>query len=306
MKSETLDLLFLYAESPVHWGTGTSVGVVDLPIQRERHTDYPMGQASGIKGALRAWFESRGGSETMITAAFGPDSNASDHAGCVAFGDARLVLFPVRSLRGTFAYCTTRIVLARLERDLELAGRPEKLASALDDGDGTALVAEGSSLEGGGRVVLEEFPVAVSKDKSVVAVGEALGRLAAPATPKDFWTKRLSTHLCVLPEDLFRDLVRMATTIETHVKIDNKTGTAKDGGLFYEELLPSDAVLYCPTYVSPPLRPEKRPDDWPTRADEVRKFVGAVDAQRVQMGAGSTTGRGIVMCRWHEGGIANG
>jgi len=35
-------LLYLYAETPVHAGSGTSLGIVDLPIQRERTTGYPI------------------------------------------------------------------------------------------------------------------------------------------------------------------------------------------------------------------------------------------------------------------------
>jgi CRISPR-associated protein Cmr4 len=46
-------MLFLYTETPLHAGSGTNVVGVDLPIQRERHTQYPMIQSSGIKGALR-------------------------------------------------------------------------------------------------------------------------------------------------------------------------------------------------------------------------------------------------------------
>lgn len=30
--------VFLYAVSPVHMGAGQAIGVIDNPIQRERHT----------------------------------------------------------------------------------------------------------------------------------------------------------------------------------------------------------------------------------------------------------------------------
>ena len=33
--------VFLYAVSPVHMGAGSAVGVIDNPIQRERHTGPP-------------------------------------------------------------------------------------------------------------------------------------------------------------------------------------------------------------------------------------------------------------------------
>ena len=293
MKLDDNSLLFLYAESPVHWGAGTSVGVVDLPIQRERHTGYPMGQASGIKGALREWFEQRHESgNPVLKAAFGPERDAAEHAGCVGFGDARLACFPVRSLRGTFAYCTTSLLLGRLERDLENAGL--ELGCRVPQATSKVLVAKGSPLLHKGRVVLEEFAEEAKDADDVAALGRRLGELAASG---EFWANRLESHLCVLPEDLFRDLVRMATTVETHVRINNETGTADEGGLFYEELLPSDSILYVPIAVSPPLQPRAKPDGWPSGPGPVRTLLGALDRKRVQMGAGATSGRGVVHCR---------
>jgi CRISPR-associated protein Cmr4 len=42
-------VVFLYAETPLHAGSGTALGAVDLPVQRERMTNLPMVQGSGIK-----------------------------------------------------------------------------------------------------------------------------------------------------------------------------------------------------------------------------------------------------------------
>jgi len=41
----------MYAESQIHAGKGMDVGIVDLPIQRERTTGFPIIQ--GIKGSLK-------------------------------------------------------------------------------------------------------------------------------------------------------------------------------------------------------------------------------------------------------------
>jgi len=46
-------ILFLYTVSPVHMGAGTATGIIDNPIQRERHTNHPSFAGSGIKGAIR-------------------------------------------------------------------------------------------------------------------------------------------------------------------------------------------------------------------------------------------------------------
>lgn len=46
-------LLFLYAETPLHVGSGEGLGAVDLPLQRERMSGHPMVPGSGLKGAWR-------------------------------------------------------------------------------------------------------------------------------------------------------------------------------------------------------------------------------------------------------------
>src|SRR5438132_14052376 len=50
-------MLYLYVETPLHAGVGSGLSSIDLPIQRERTTQYPMIQGSGIKGKLRATAE---------------------------------------------------------------------------------------------------------------------------------------------------------------------------------------------------------------------------------------------------------
>ena len=51
--------LFLICETPLHAGSGDDLGIVDLPIQRERHTSFPKIEASSLKGALREAFEGK-------------------------------------------------------------------------------------------------------------------------------------------------------------------------------------------------------------------------------------------------------
>ena len=104
--------LFLYAVSPVHMGAGQAVGVIDNPIQRERHTGHPCFAGSGIKGAVRHGFTAIGGDEMLVGRLFGPDSNSGDlHAGAISFGDAQLVALPVRSLKGGYVYADRKSVV---------------------------------------------------------------------------------------------------------------------------------------------------------------------------------------------------
>ncbi len=46
-------ILALHAQTPLHPGSGTALGTVDLPIQRERHNRWPTIPGSALKGILR-------------------------------------------------------------------------------------------------------------------------------------------------------------------------------------------------------------------------------------------------------------
>ncbi|MGQ9918070.1 MAG: RAMP superfamily CRISPR-associated protein, partial [Bryobacteraceae bacterium] len=69
--------VFLYAVSPVHMGTGQAIGVIDNPVQRERHTGHPCFAGSGIKGAVRHGFVQLGGDAGLVNDIFGPEAGAS-------------------------------------------------------------------------------------------------------------------------------------------------------------------------------------------------------------------------------------
>src|SRR5258707_4919911 len=151
-------MLYLYVETPLHAGVGSGLSSIDLPIQRERTTQYPMIQGSGIKGKLRATAEEVFDTET-VNVLFGPPTNGGDFAGALVIGDARLLLFPVRSLNGVFAYTTSYDILNRFKRDIERE-RTNSSFSWIMPGDleeNTALVTTPSEIDANGTIVLEEF-----------------------------------------------------------------------------------------------------------------------------------------------------
>ena len=68
--------VFLYAVSPVHLGAGSAVGVIDNPIQRERHTGHASFAGSGIEGGLPPGFEALGGDPGLVDRLLGPASQS--------------------------------------------------------------------------------------------------------------------------------------------------------------------------------------------------------------------------------------
>jgi CRISPR-associated protein Cmr4 len=297
---EQSEMLFLYVETPLHAGSGSSVGIVDLPIQRERVTHFPLVQASGIKGKLRSEAEARKKSKAEIAVVFGPENVPGEevkHAGAVSPGDARLLLFPVRSLVGVFAWTTSSYVLARFKRDLEAAGKSVAWPFPAFIDNSEAWTVDDRSVVANSNVVLEEFTFRASKRDEVKAIAEWLALNAFPQTSDyDYFRDKVKTNLVILPEDAFRDFAQFATEVVTRIRIDQEKKTVAQGALWTEEHLPADTLLYTPLHASRP-RIDNAPNGWKS-ADDVLKFVHDLELDRIQLGGDETVGRGIVKLRF--------
>lgn len=296
-------LLYLYAETPVHAGSGTSLGIVDLPIQRERTTGYPIMQASGLKGCLRDVAQGQDAQKVKIV--FGPETNAAhEHAGALSVGDARILLFPVRSLVGVFAWVTSKDVLARFKRDAMLAGLQNvNWTETGPTQDNTALVAPGSAVVANNRGVLEEFAFTAQQNNEVQNIAQWLVKNVLPTGDEyKYWRESLPKRLVILPETAFRDFVQFSTEVINRIRLDREKKTVERGALWSEEHLPSDTLLYATLFASKPrVKDDELPDDWKAASDkaaEVLKFVKTcIDGKRLQLGGDATVGLGVVKVR---------
>jgi CRISPR-associated protein Cmr4 len=289
--------VFLYAISPVHMGAGTAAGVIDNPIQRERHTGHPSFAGSGIKGALRHSFKALGGKEEYITRLFGPESRGDElHAGAVSFGDAQLVVFPVRSLRGGYVYATSPAALARAQRLLAMVGaRAEWKIPAVKEGH---CVVANKELLSGSKLHLEVFEYDATESTDAAAVGTDLAGRGLPDDPGHaFFSDKLGTDLVVLSDTDFAYFVQNATLVEPHVRIDSETGTAASGGLFYSENLPPESLLLAPLMASK-TRDSKDELDASAVMAQIRAVM---HGKLLQIGGDATTGRGLVAAQIVEG-----
>lgn len=300
--------LFIYTETSLHAGVGSTVSVVDLPIQRERTTQFPIVQGSGIKGALRSQvndgFEGR---DNLINLVFGGEEEDKkdntkkvNFAGAVSVGDARIVLFPVRSLAGVFAYITCPAVLARVRRDMKDFPELDQ-AIAMD----AALVNTKSTVSASNRVVLEEFSFTAQSNPAVDEIAGWLADYALPDAPEyKYWKDKLQTSLVILHDDAFRDFVQNSTEIVTRVRLDSAKKTVIDGALWTQEMLPPDTLLMSAVIVRSTRSERIRNDDGKSFSPE--NVIGwlhdtSIIPSRIQLGGDETTGQGMVALRWHGG-----
>jgi len=222
-------ILGLRAETQIHAGTGQNSGVIDMPIMREAHTDYPCIFGSAVKGAFRAHAEIRAqwGKEGKVKEVFGT-ADGEGNASQVAMTDARLLLLPVRSLTGHFKLVTCPAILQRLQRDMAMIGMKvdwqvpsvPKMQQVLGNAEGD--------------LFLEEFKFAQVKQdlRDIVAVIESFG------------AENLANQLLIMSDEDFAWFAKNATAVTPHIAIDSETKIVKNGALWYEETLPSDALLY--------------------------------------------------------------
>ena len=291
-------VLFLYAVSPVHMGAGQAVGVIDNPIQREKHTGHPCFAGSGIKGAVRHGFKALGGDAAVADRLFGPDADSSDlHAGALSFGDAQLVALPVRSLRGGYVYATCPQALARAQRLLGLVGKSGswKTPPAVDEGH--CLLANPALLSGD-KLHLEafEYVAKVSPDLPQASTDLATRGLP-PGDGYSFFAEKLKTDLVVLSDSDFAYFAQHAMLVEPHVRIDAETGTASDGGLFYTENLPPESLLIAPLMAS---QTRSGKDMLPAEV-VMAQTKALLHGKLLQIGGDATTGRGLVVASVVEG-----
>lgn len=296
---EKRQMLFLYVETPLHVGAGKGAGGVDLPIQRERATGYPMVQSSGLKGCLRDVYRDKKASgndrNDNVLALFGNAGNeGQNYAGAIAPGDARLLLFPVRSLAGVFAWTTSIHALENFKRSAELTGHKVNWEFTEKPDAGGALVsAKGSDLVLG-TIVLEEFSFTAKPSAVVDTVAEWLVEHALPKDFSKYWGEILPRRLCILPEEDFRDFCTFATEIQTHVKLDPATKTASNTALWTTESLPIDTLLYAPLMAT-------RVRDGRSTLDAagVLNELFSLGIAHLQLGGDETTGQGWVSARFY-------
>jgi len=301
--------LFLTCNTPTHVGSGSELGVVDLPIQRERHTGFPKFEASSIKGSLREAFERGNADELTIHKVFGYDGDAASvnvdasfpekerqFAGAIGFTDARLLLFPVKSMKGVFAWITCLRVLKQFQRDMQLV-KPDFIIKNLNgkhikEGESYLFTAN-SNIKANNKVLLEEYAFDIANELNGMLQIDGVNFpdwLAKKLFDDDgsYWSEKIKKDIVVLPDDDFKDFVNLSTEVITRTKIDNNTGTVAQGALFNEEYLPTESILYSLVLTAPEFKKDG------LKVEEVSGFFKNNLPTTIQIGANATLGKGIV------------
>jgi CRISPR-associated protein Cmr4 len=345
------NIMFFYTETSLHVGSGTNLGAFDLPVQREKYTNYPNAFGGGVKGALREWFmfhnlfnkiksidEERAheilyklkmneqltgyakeitdivdSEKEKIKKVFGPEDNmGSEHAAAMAVTEARVLLFPVRSTVGTFAYVTCPFVLNRFKRDLaaiektvdfdiQLPNRLEAITTKKND----ILCTKESNLKVGstGKIILEEYAFTFSGDaaRNCNKIAAWISTKVIPLGDEYiFWREKVKESLILINDNDFKTFVERSTEIQTRIKlgVGKTTDPERGGNLFTEENIPCDTLFYSTLMTS---IPNTINEDGLNTPAEIMNYLTTLNNKRMQLGGDETIGKGLVKTRFLGG-----
>lgn len=286
-------IFHLHALSALHVGTGQGIGAVDLPIARSRATNLPLVPGSALKGVLRDEAKEKWHvSEDDIQALFGADSQADKdniHAGAAAFGDAHLLLLPIRSFAGTVAFATCPFILQRYARDVRGLQPESPKVPVLKD---SASVPENTVLRvSGSQIALEDLDIGSETGTEAKQWAEHIAAAVYPENTanSEAWREQLCQRFIILPDSTFSFLADTATEIRMRIRIDRETRIVKEGALWSEENLPAESVLYGILAID-----KSRHRGNAKSAGELSALIPAGETQ-IQIGGKHTVGRGL--CR---------
>jgi CRISPR-associated protein Cmr4 len=279
-------LLLFQTVTPLHVGCGRDVGVVDLPVFRDRTTGHPLVPGSGIRGAMRArfkdqepengqhaWTEEIAGVPLprLTDKLFGPETGAGGeeptrHAGSLAIHDAKLLLYPVRSDRRVYLWITCPAAADRLARELDVLVDPPPPVPRLE-------------LRGpvGDEELLGPTSLGTDANLEEIHLRSAAGEhTEADRRALTGWATRLGEllHRPELPEATalvsdatFHHFVNHATLVLQHNRLD-AAKTVAQGQLFSVEAVPPEAVFFGFAGATAARWPSARADGHTEATDE--------------------------------------
>jgi len=302
---------FIEVKTPLHAGSGSELGVIDLPVQREKITNYPKIESSSLKGSLREAFSSAEKSnvwknilgdllnenkidyKNMLNAMFGPDSGENEgenYRGVLSFTEARLLFFPIKSLKGVFVWATSPMILQRFKDELSIAG----ITGSFEIPEPHTVSDKSILIDG--TLIIEDYAINNMEETNKV-------KSFAKFLKDQLNMEEISERLVILEDEELRDFVSFSTEVIARTKINSDTGTVQEGALWYEEFVPENTIFYFLTLSTPIFSSKSNGEDFKKLRSKPPKDQaslmlecfenGVKEFKYFQIGGDATIGKGI-------------
>jgi CRISPR-associated protein Cmr4 len=226
--------------------------------------------------------------------------------------DARLLFFPVKSLKGVFAWVTCPMVLERFKRDILAFAISFPFLNEISSFSSlVGTVPEESELLVSSKVILEEFAFEVRERASTGKMANLFASAVFGDSSYAFWKDKLSRSLIVLPDGDFGEFVRTSTEVVTRTRIDSVKGTVQKGGLWTEEYLPQDTIMYAVAAFTRARVADETQEAGGVKTQEIgaqkmAQFFSNNLPRFIQVGGNQTVGKGFVRLALYKEGEVHG
>lgn len=279
------------AVDPLHVGTGGyRLGMVDLSIVREPGTNIPKIPGTTLHGAIRLYAAYQynkvqcagssisekpcGDAACPVCYTFGYIKDASSgKRGMVNISDARILFFPVYSLKGP-VWVSTPPVLRECGIQVE---NTQDVVTSMDIPPN--------------KVINLGWLMVKIVGKTAITLG----------SESEEWNQ-IKDRIVVVPEPVFSQVVNSNLEIRTSVSISPETGTAEDSALFTYEAIPRSTFLWADVVeddywekfpkTGQTFKKEKLPHPWNTPIDVVES--GLTLCEHLGVGGMGTRGFGRI------------
>ena len=279
------------AVDPLHVGTGGyRLGMVDLSIVREPGTNIPKIPGTTLHGAIRLYAAYQynkvqcagssisekpcGDAACPVCYTFGYIKDASSgKRGVVNISDARILFFPVYSLKGP-VWVSTPPVLRECGIQIE---NTQDVVTSMD-------IPPNTVINLGWLMV------------------KIVGKTAITLESESEEWNQIKDRIVVVPEPVFSQIVNSNLEIRTSVSISPETGTAEEGALFTYEAIPRSTFLWADVVeddywekfpkTGQTFKKEKLPHPWNTPIDVVES--GLTLCEHLGVGGMGTRGFGRI------------
>lgn len=187
--------LFVHCETKLHiLGSAPAAGLPDAAAARSADSALPCIPGALLQRALSSHFNLPADSDKKY------------------FSEAQLLLFPLRTVRGIFAWCTSRERLLAYEEAFR--GTTCEARWPLPEFDG-ALTAPSNACVDRSRLFLEEFSYPCQVEPRVAAVGKWLAQNAfSQQSEHQWWRAKIARDLVILPETELQSLIGLCPFVE--------------------------------------------------------------------------------------------
>lgn len=290
---ELINRYMIFALTPVHAGSGSKIqGFVDIPIQRDSY-NFPIIWGSSLKGAMRGCFHLRGNDEELEELIFGPKTGA-EYASSIVVTDANLLLIPIRSLYGIYAYVTNKFLLNKAKILFSLvndnkANLINDIVSLIKDKS----IVSSEEIVKNKKAILMEQEIDVDIENKIKQRFENILPNNLPI-PKDELSKRI-----VILNDKYSSLIKRATLLSTRIAIEYEKKVVKGGALWTEEYLPELTLMHCLILITKPRKSNSKINSANEVIEKLTQGLGGnINEFTLILGGDETIGKGIVkFCR---------